>query len=223
MSAAMWGGTRNQIVHGTPMGRPYPRKAQAETEGLGCISCCVGWTSKSNCTWHLGGVPVSKTAKGRPEGLGRIRRCVGRNCTFNHSRPPPRGVPIPRAAEVGQKGLGSIRRSVGRSWKFNRTRHPHVASLSPKRPRQHRRDSGVSAIVCRGTRVSIIPDPPHGASLFPQRPRQDRRDAGVSAAVWGGTGSSIIADPSPPGVPIPRAALSELEGLGRMRRCVGRS
>ena len=62
---------------------------------------------------------------------------------------------------------------------------PHRASLSPKRPRQNRRDSGVSADVWRGAGSAIILDFPQGASRSPKRPKQERRDSGVSAAVWG--------------------------------------
>ena len=51
---------------------------------------------------------------------------------------------------------------------------PHRAYLSPKWPRQNRRDSGVSADVWRGAGSAIIPDSPHGASLSPKRPKQDR-------------------------------------------------
>ena len=68
---------------------------------------------------------------------------------------------------------------------------PHGASLFHKRPRQDRRDSGVSAAMCGRAGGSIIsaPPPPHGASLFPERPGQDQRDGCVSAAVWEGTGN----------------------------------
>ena len=83
----------------------------------------------------------------------------------------PRGVPIPETAQAGPEGLRCIRRCVGRNSKNNHTRAPPRTSLSPKRPRQDRRDSSVSAAVWGGPRSLIIPDPPpHGASLSPKRP-----------------------------------------------------
>ena len=78
---------------------------------------------------------------------------------------PPRGVPIHGAAHAGPEGLGCIRRYLGRRWKFNRTRHPHGASLSPKRPKHDRRDSGVCAAVWGGAGSSMIPDPPRGVPI----------------------------------------------------------
>ena len=60
--------------------------------------------------------------------------------------PPPRASLSPKA-QAGPQGLGGCRRRVGESWKAHHTQPPHGASLSPKRPRQNRRDSGVSAAV----------------------------------------------------------------------------
>ena len=59
----------------------------------------------------------------------------------------------------------------------------HGPNVSPKRSRQDRRNSGVSAalwewLVPVHTRFS------QGASLSPKRPTHDRRDSGVSATVW---------------------------------------
>ena len=51
----------------------------------------------------------------------------------------------------------------------------------PPRPRQDRRDSGVSAAVW-GKEEYLMNS--RGVPI-PLRPRQDRRDWGVSAAVWG--------------------------------------
>ena len=63
------------------------------------------------------------------------------------------------------------------------TSFSHGAPLSPKRPRQHRRDSGVSAAMWEWphpTRNLFS----HGASQSPKRPMQNQRDSGVSAVVW---------------------------------------
>ena len=57
------------------------------------------------------------------------------------------------------------------------------ASLSPKRSRQDRRDSGVSAAVWEWLRP-VDTSFTHEVSLFPKRPRHDLGDSGVSADVW---------------------------------------
>ena len=76
---------------------------------------------------------------------------------------PPRGVLIPHTAQARTEGLGCVRRSVGRNWESYLTRPPHVAPLSPKRPRQGRRDSGVFADVWGGDWESDYnPHPPPG-------------------------------------------------------------
>ena len=72
----------------------------------------------------------------------------------------------------------------------------HGASLSPKRPRQDRRDSGVSAAMWEWL-GPVHTSFSHGASLSPKRPRQDRRALGVSPVVWGDGGPRTEEAPSP--------------------------
>ena len=52
---------------------------------------------------------------------------------------------------------------------------------TPPRPRQHRRDSGVSAAAWGREEYLMNP---RGVPI-PPRPSQDQRDSGVTAAVWG--------------------------------------
>ena len=105
-----------------------------------------------SCTSPPQGGASSKTAQAGLEGLGGIRQCVGRSWKFNCTRPT-------------------------KSWKPNRTQHPDGASLSSKRSRQDRRDSGVSALCGRsgknlgGVRGRRIDDGPH----VPERCRARRR------------------------------------------------
>ena len=92
----------------------------------------------------------------------------------------PMGIPYPPSGPGRTGGFGCIRRCVGVDGPCVSS-YPHGAALSPKRPKQDQRDSGVCAAVWNGwVGVSSYP---HVASLSPKRPRQDRRDSGVSAAV----------------------------------------
>ena len=60
-----------------------------------------------------------------------------------------RGVPNPHAAQTGPEGLGCTRRCVGVGGPCVSS-FSHGTSLSPKRPRRDRRDSGASAAVWEG-------------------------------------------------------------------------
>ena len=111
------------------------------------------------------------------------------------------------------------------------TSFSHKGSLSPKRPRQDRRDSRVTADVwewldlvspwrvpipqaaqsgpeglgflcrCVGEAGRCVSSISHGASLSPKRPRQDWGDSGVSAAVW--EWLDLMSPRSPTGRPYP--------------------
>ena len=94
------------------------------------------------------------------------------------------------------------------------------ASLFPKWPGQHQRDSGVFAAVWEwvdhvyprsrtsvrnaqtagGTRVYVcgpcVSSIPHGATLSSKRPTQDRRERAVSSAVWVWLGACIPCFPT---------------------------
>ena len=101
----------------------------------------------------------------------------------------PTGRPYPSPAQAGPEGLGCIRRCVGVGGVLTPQKPPRGVPIPP-RPRQDRRDSGVSAavwgwVVCR----PLIT--PRGVPI-PPRPRQDRRDSGVSAAVWGRTSAAQV-------------------------------
>ena len=58
----------------------------------------------------------------------------------------PTGRPYPPAAQAGPEGLGCIRRYVGGGWCGVSSKPPRGVPIPP-RPRQDRRDSGVSAVV----------------------------------------------------------------------------
>ena len=94
----------------------------------------------------------------------------------------PTGRPYPSAAQAGPEGLGCNRRCVGEGPLRAPPKPPRGVPIPP-RPRQDRRDSGVTAAVW-GRDLSVRPKPPRGVRIPPRR-RQDQMDSGVTAAVWG--------------------------------------
>ena len=95
---------------------------------------------------------------------------------------------------------------------------PHGPSLSTERPRQDRRDSGVSAVVRGG--AGNCTRHPNGASLPPKRATEDRSEGNVNVAVWGGAERSIVPDPPNKASLAPKTARAGPEGLGAICRCV---
>ena len=121
---------------------PIPQAAHAGPEGLGCMCRCVGVAGPCVSSFLVlpRGVRIPQAAEAKPEGLGCIRRCVGVAGPYAYLV-IPRGVPIHQAAP---EGLGCIRRCVGVAGSCVCS-FSHGAPLSPKRPRQDRGNSGVSA------------------------------------------------------------------------------
>ena len=91
------------------------------------------------------GRPYPASGPGRTGGT-RVYPPLSRICWTLCFLVLPRGVPIPQAAQAGPEGLGCIRLCVGASGPCGSSLC-HGASLSPKRPRQDRRNSIVSAAV----------------------------------------------------------------------------
>ena len=130
----------------------------------------------------------------------------------------PTGRPYPST------GLGCNRRCVGESASCA-PKPPRGAPLPP-RPRQDRRDPGVTAVVWGGE-LFVCPQTPTGRP-YPSTARKDRRDSGVTAAVWGRRVSCARINPwgfpsTPTGRPRPRASHAGPGGPGchRPRRGSG--
>ena len=128
-----------------------------------------------------------------------------------------RGMPIPQAAQAGPEGLGCIRCCVGVCgtcvFSFS-----HGASLSPKRPRQDRRDSVVSAAMWEW-RALVYPRSPVGRPYPPSGPGK-RGGTRVHPPLCG-SGWTLCMFVLQRGVPIPQAAQAGLDGLGCIYQCVG--
>ena len=104
------------------------------------------------------GRPYPSAAQPRPEGLGCNRRCVGRDLSVCPQTPT--GRPYPSAAQAGPEGLGCNRRCVGEGPLHVPPNRPRGGPIPP-RPRQDRRDSGVTAAVW-GRDLSVCPQSPTG-------------------------------------------------------------
>ena len=130
---------------------------------------------------------------------------------------PPRGVPIPQTAQAGPEGLGCIRPCVGVDG-VRVSSYPHRAPLSPKRPRQDRRDSGVSAVVW-GWMVCAAPRTPTGRPYPPNSPRRTGGTRVYPPLCGGGWCACLLVPPQ--GATITQATQAGPEGLGCIRRCVG--
>ena len=231
---------------GLPRGVLIPQTAQARREGLGCICRCVGVAAPCVSSFSYGAPPTAKRLVGSEgldvsaavwesldllaprvptgrhypaSGLGGTRVYLplcGRGwalCIFFS----PMGSPYPPNGPSRTGGTRLYLQLCGRTEIATR-KCSHRAPLSPKRPRRHRRDSGVSASVWGwlGPLHSLFS---HGASLSPKRPRQDRRASSVSAVVWGdGEGNAQVPQR---GARFPQVAQAGAEGLGCIRRCVG--
>ena len=150
------------------------------------------------------GVHVPQPVQAGPGGLGWFRRCAGW-MKGKHGRPTGRPYPHDGPSRTG--GTRVYPPLCGRNWRPQHTRPPHGAPPSPKRCRQGRRDSGVSATVWGEVESPQSPDPPTGVPI-PRRPREYRGDSGVSAVVWVVRGCAVISHP-PTGHPYP------LDGPGK--------
>ena len=129
----------------------------------------------------------------------------------------PTGRPYPSAAPSGPERLGCIRRCAGEGTLRVPTKTPRGVPIPP-RPRQDRRDSGVTAAVLGGDLSVWLRTPtgrpyPSAAQAGPEGLGGNRRCAGE--------GPLRVPTKPPQGVPIPSAAQVGPEGLGCNRRSVG--
>ena len=144
-----------------PTGRPYPSAAQAGPEGLGCNRRCVGEGPLRAPPKPPRGVPIPPRPRQDRRDSGVTAAVWGGDLSV--SPQTPTGRPYPSAAQAGPEGLGCNRRCVGEGVLRVSSKPPPGVPIPP-RPRQDRRDSGVTAAVW-GRDLSVSPQNPHGASL----------------------------------------------------------
>ena len=207
----------------TPLkGRPYTPNGPSRTGGTRvCVPLCGEKLGVQSYPTPPQGVPIPKNGPGRTGGTRVYLPLCGREGRVRSYPTPPRGVRIPQPAQAVPGGLGCMRRSVGRNWESDHTRPPHGASLSPKRPTEDRRDSGVSAAIWPGTESPIIPDPPRGVRI-PQPAQAVPGGLGCMCRSVGRNWESDHTGPPPTGRPYPQNGPARPEGLRCVRRCVGR-
>ena len=165
VSAAVWEWL-DLVAARSSTGSPYPPSGPGRPGGTRVYPplCGSGWAL---C------IPCSTTGRPYPtNGLGRTggTRVYPPLCASGWTLcllVVPWGARIPQTAEVGPGGLGPIRRCAGMARPCVSS-FSHRESVSPKRQRQDRRDTGVSAVVWgwlgpAHTSVSRgVPYPPNG-------------------------------------------------------------
>ena len=245
VTAGVWGRDLS-VCPQSPTGRPYPSAARAGPEGLGCNRCCVKVVSSCarNPPW---GVPSPPRPRQDRRDSGVTAAVWGRDLSVCPQSPT--GGPYPSAAQAGPEGLGCNRRCVGVVSLC--ARNPPRGARIPPRPKQDRKDSGVTTAVW-GRDLSVCPQTPTGrpypsaAQAGPEGLGCNRRCVGVVSLCarnppWGARipprpkqdrrdsgvtaaawGRDLTVRPlSPTGRPYSSAAPSGSEGLGCNRRCVG--
>ena len=178
----------------SPTGRPYTPSGPGRTGGTQVYPPLCG----SGCTLCILRSPTGLPYLG---GLKCIRRCVGVAGPYAYLL-LPRGVPIHQAAKARPEGLGCIRRCVGVARPCVSSLS-HGPSLSPKRPRQDRRESGASDAVWRWLGL-VYPRSPTGHP-YPPSGRGSTAGTRVYLPLCGG-GWTLCILVLPRGVSIPQAA-----------------
>ena len=147
----------------TPTGRPYPSAAQAGPEGLGCNRRCVGGRISSCALKPPRGVPIPPRPRQDRRDSGVTAAVWGGGGGSPCASETPTGRLYPSVAQAGPEGLGCNRRCVGGRTSSCAPKPPRGVPIPP-RPRQDRKDSGVTAAVWGGG-LHRAPPNPHGASL----------------------------------------------------------
>ena len=134
-----WCGASSKPPRGVPI-PPWPRQDRRDSG----VSAAV-WRWMVGCLLKTPtGRPYPPVAQARPEGIGCIRRCVRVDGVVS-----PRN---PHGASLSPRGQGKTRGTrvypplCGGGWCAASSKPPRGVPIPP-RPRQDRRDSGVSAAV----------------------------------------------------------------------------
>ena len=127
----------------TPRGAPIPPRPRQDRRDSGVSAAVWGWV-----VWcHLKtptGRPYPSPAQAGPEGLGCLRRCVGVGGVVSPQNPHGASLSLPGPGRTG--GTRVSPPLCGGGWCGVPPKPPRGVPIPP-RPRQDRRDSGVSAAV----------------------------------------------------------------------------
>ena len=196
-------------------GVPIPQAAEAGLEGLGCIRCCVGVARPCVSSFTHGASLSLKRLRQHRRDSG-VSAAVWEWVDFVYPRSPKRR-PYPHSGQGGTGGHRCICRCVGVIGPCV-SLFSHGASLFPKRPRQDRRDSRVSAAVWEWL-GPVHTCSPTGGPYPPSGPRRRRGLRCIHRCV--GAASPSVSWFSQGSIPIPQAAQERPEGLGCIRRSTG--
>ena len=116
VSAAAWEGARSQIVHGTPMGHPYPPNGPGRTRDTKVYPPLCGEQLEVQSYQTPNGASLSRK-RPRQDRMDSVFSAAVWGGASSSIRPERlrHGVPIPQTAQAGPEGLGCIRRCVGGS------------------------------------------------------------------------------------------------------------
>ena len=179
VTAAVWGKALSESPQ-TPTGRPYPSATPAGPEGPECARRCVGG-GPLRVAQTPTGRPYPSAVPARPEGLGRNRRCAGRDPSQLSSA---LGVPLSLRGPGKTGGTRHDRHCV-REGPLRVPSQPPRGDPIPARPRQDRRDSGVTAAVWGRDLPVCHPKPPTGRP-YPSMARAGPGGLGCNRRCMGG-------------------------------------
>ena len=147
---AMWGSIGRSIMPEPHTGRPYPPNGPGKTARTRVYPALCGAELEDNHTRSPHGASLSPKRPRRDQRDSGVPAAVWGGVGGHSVTDPPTGRPYPPNGQGGTRGTRVYPPMCGEGWKSSRTWPPHGASLSPKRPRQDGRDSGVSVAVWDG-------------------------------------------------------------------------
>ena len=154
------------------------------------------------------GVPIPPRPRQDRRDSGVTAAVWGRDLSVRPQSPT--GRPYPSAAQAGPEGLGCNRRCVGEGVLRVSSKPPRGVPIPP-RPRQDRRDSGVTAAVW-GRDLSVRPQSPTGRP-YPSAAQAGPEGLGCNRRCVGEGALRAYSKP-PRGVPIPPRPGQDRRGSG---------
>ena len=154
------------------------------------------------------GVPIPPRPRQDRRDSGVTAAVWGRDLSVRPQSPTRR--PYPSAAQAGPEGLGCNRRCVGEGVLRVSSKPPRGVPIPP-RPRQDRRDSGVTAAVW-GRDLSVRPQSPTGRP-YPSAAQAGPEELGCNRRCVGEGALRAYSKP-PRGVPIPPRPGQDRRGSG---------
>ena len=201
MKPPLCGGGTSPCAHNPPRGIPIPPRPMQDRRDSG-VAAAVWGRDLTVYPQSPTGRPYPSAAQAGPEGLGCSRRCVGEG--------PHRAPTIPHRASLSLRGPGRtggtrVKPPLCGGGTSPCTHNPPRGVPIPPRPRQDRRDSGVTAAVW-GRDLTVYPQSPTG------RPYPSAAQAGPEGL---GCSRRCVGEGPHRAPTIPHRASLSLRGPGR--------